>query len=306
MRRRHGFTLVELLVVIAIISILVAILLPAVQAAREAARRMHCSNNLKQISLAVNSYATAMRTFPSGGITSNEASVFVLLLPQLEQQSLHDKFNFKAGLYNDTSRLIVGTYPVPALLCPSCAHPQSNLHLQNPGNYNDFVPNNSSGNRVYTTHYVGVMGPVGTNASTGQAYPHDNSSPANSYGGYALGGVLGKNSNVDPASIRDGLTNTFLFGEASWSGYEKYRTWTRGPSLTNYPAMGGCKNVRERINAGSSYGNFNDGAFGSDHNGGAQFAMCDGSVHFISEGIEMSVYYALASRHGGEVAELPK
>jgi prepilin-type processing-associated H-X9-DG protein len=69
--------------------------------------------------------------------------------------------------------------------------------------------------------------------------------------------------------------------------------------------MGGCKNVRERINLGDSYGNFNDGAFGSDHPGGAMFVMCDGSVHFINEGIDMPLYYGLASRSGGEVVAVP-
>ena len=99
-KRQSGFTLVELLVVIAIIGVLVALLLPAVQSAREAARRMSCSNNLKQLSLALHNYEDTHKTLPPAGIDSNQMSWTVLLLPYFEQQNLYDKFNFNKGAWN--------------------------------------------------------------------------------------------------------------------------------------------------------------------------------------------------------------
>src|SRR6188474_2683919 len=97
---RRAFTLVELLVVIAIIGVLVALLLPAVQAAREAARRMSCSNNLKQLSLALHNYEDTHKTLPPAGIDSNQMSWTVLLLPYMEQKPLYDQFNFNKGAWN--------------------------------------------------------------------------------------------------------------------------------------------------------------------------------------------------------------
>ena len=100
-QNRRGFTLVELLVVIAIIGILIALLLPAVQAAREAARRTECTNNMKQIGLALHNYHGPHRTFPPGGMVSNGLSYIVMLLPYMEQKALYDRFDFTAGQYYD-------------------------------------------------------------------------------------------------------------------------------------------------------------------------------------------------------------
>src|SRR6059036_1967376 len=102
---RSAFTLVELLVVIAIIGVLVALLLPAVQAAREAARRAQCSNNLKQLSLALHNYENTHNTLPPAGIDSNQMSWTVLLLPFFEQQALYDQFNFNKGSWNSFNRI---------------------------------------------------------------------------------------------------------------------------------------------------------------------------------------------------------
>src|SRR5690349_14305662 len=116
---RGGFTLVELLVVIAIIGVLVALLLPAVQSAREAARRMQCSNNLKPLSLALHNYESALKTFPPAGIDSNQMSWTVLLLPYFEQQALYDQFNFNKGAWNAFNRItLVQGARIKALICP--------------------------------------------------------------------------------------------------------------------------------------------------------------------------------------------
>src|SRR5439155_5143354 len=117
--RRSGFTLVELLVVIAIIGVLVALLLPAVQAAREAARRSQCSNNLKQLSLALHNYEGTHNTLPPAGIDSNQMSWTVLLLPFFEQQALYDQFNFNKGSWQAFNRTtLVQGIRLKAIICP--------------------------------------------------------------------------------------------------------------------------------------------------------------------------------------------
>ncbi len=301
----HGFTLVELLVVITIIGILISLLLPAVQAAREAARRAQCLNNLKQVALALHNYHTSHNSLPPGGLSDNNLSFVVMLLPYLEQKALYDRFDFSAGEYRiqppgsstpTNGKIEHSLARLSMLLCPSCREEHSNLAAGGT-NFTECAPPTSDGEIPYTTHYVGIMGPVGTNPVTGNDYGHDG---ATSYGGHATEGVLLKNECVRLDDVKDGTSNTFALGEISWNDYQKFRTWIRGSTLSG-GAMGSCKNVREPINSGSSYGAFNDGAFGSEHPGGTNFAMCDGSVAFVSENIDHAVYLATASRDGKEV-----
>ncbi len=301
MQRRAGFTLVELLVVIAIIGILIALLLPAVQAAREAARRMQCSNNLKQIGLALHNYHTALRSFPPGGLASNEMSFLVFILPYLEQKPLYDQFNFDAGPYvlsgaTTNGRAEHGQNAIAPYLCPSCPDLRSNLSES--GNYSERMPDNANGTDPYTTHYQGVMGPVGTNPFNGTQYRVLNRS--HHWGGQAQQGVLFNNRSVRIRDVTDGTSNTFAVGEISWKGYGKFRSWIRGASSASKEAQGACKNAAEPINAGAVYGRFNDAGFGSRHPGGTQFLMVDGSTHFVSETIDYDIYLATASRDGGE------
>src|SRR5262245_22393651 len=125
LRARRAFTLVELLVVIAIIGVLVALLLPAVQAAREAARRMRCSNNLKQLSLGLHNYEDVHKTLPPAGINTNQMSWLVLVLPYIEQTNLYDRFNFNAGAWNANNRItIVKRVKIPIINCPSLSTPR--------------------------------------------------------------------------------------------------------------------------------------------------------------------------------------
>lgn len=314
---RRAFTLVELLVVITIIGILVALLLPAVQMAREAARRMQCANNMKQLALALQSYDTSVGSYPPGGLSHNELAWTVFILPHVEQQNLYDQFDFGGGTYQDIpQRLPWALHSVNLYLCPSARERKSNLARDGStlcsscGNervpHDTAFPWTDTGEDTYTTHYVGIMGPVGTNPVTGEDYGHED---VGTHGGFATGGILYLDSAIKNKDIKDGTSNTFSFGEISWDGYQKYRTWIRGPSLKSASApdgsaMGSAKNVTEPINANLEYLNgqdFNDGSFGSNHPGGAQFARCDGSVHFVSDSVEFSVYLATASRKGGEV-----
>ena len=293
----------ELLVVIAIIGILVALLLPAVQAAREAARRMACANNLRQISLALNNYESALGSYPSavfystagfGYTTDPRLSYLVHLLPYLEQQPLYDQIdaigsvNFELPHYHPIRQTKLNV-----LYCAS-----SLIQVANASH---------SGAPEHTSHYLGVMGPKGINPATGAAYPHEGIDAG--HGGYATGGMFLRNEPVRIRSVLDGTSNTLIVGELSWEAGEHgiYHTWPAGLSggLIHIQM---CKNINFPINsyffswtAGAILAN--DVSFGSMHPGGTHFARADGSVHFTSENIRLEILKSLASRSGGETID---
>jgi prepilin-type N-terminal cleavage/methylation domain-containing protein/prepilin-type processing-associated H-X9-DG protein len=302
MARRRAFTLVELLVVIAIIAILIGLLLPAVQKVREAASRLRCQNNLKQLGLALHTYHDAYLHFPPGGVTTSELSWHVLILPYIEQGNLYNQFNLGPGSFDGAN----GTGPhkneyaanrIAPFLCPSS--PVERMEV-----LNDDAPEligGANGVLPYTAHYYGVMGPKGTNPVTGQPYGWMN---VGGHGGFATQGVLGKDSKVSLSLIPDGTSNTFAVGELSRTNApaaNRYRSWVRGCDTA--PVCAGCRNVVNPINA-PSVATFSDIAFGSQHSGGTNFLLADGSVRFVSEGINLDVYKAAASRDGGEVSAL--
>jgi len=308
--RSSGFTLVELLVVIAIIGILIAMLLPAVQSVREAARRVQCSNNLRQISLALHNYESAFQTFPASGIQSNQMSWAVIILPFIEQNNLYDSMDLSPGNWRLHGRnAAVKGVLVPAYQCPSA--PDDALFSRYPIDSPDPLMHE---NDVRTLHYQAVLGPTGLNTLTGQQY-QVLTNPNAVFGPVALQGAFGS-SDRSPANsnfiipgknrfsdITDGTSNTLLLGEFAWAGHTLWRSWIRGWwGDANGTLLYTSKNVTNPINSRISL--WNDSSFGSQHPGGAQFSRADGSVQFFVQSLDMNVYRSIASRDGGEVFSL--
>jgi len=284
-----GFTLVELLVVIAIIGVMVGLLLPAVRSAREAARRMSCSNNLKQIGLGVHNYHDTFKKFPPSSFNANKMGWTVHLLPYIEQRSLFEQFDMKL-VYNGGVNNALGMNRIPSYLCPSIKSPQSSL--ANGGEAISGVP-------TITSSYYGTMGPRGVNPSTGQAYAF---TVVGVHGGFSPTGFFRQNEQTRFADITDGTTNTFCVGEISWEDRRgnrtRYRTWSRGHNQNDWSSA--AKNVAQQINADYT-AEFNNMSFGSNHPGGCHFLMSDASVQFISQSINFGILLAQASVSGGEV-----
>lgn len=241
----------------------------------------------------LHNYHDVFKSFPPGGFSrvnrGTGMGYTVFILPFMEQQALHDQFNFEHNHYTGVN------YPrgldlVSGYHCPSC-------RVKLSGYANDKVGNDY----MYTTHYYGVMGPKGINPTIagGQtSYPHDG---VDTHGGYASGGVLYKDSKTRIADIIDGTSNTVMVGEISWDGANVYRTWHRGCDGT---ACASAKNILNGLNTtpyiSTAPANFNEVSFGSQHPGGAQFAVSDGSVRFLSETVDLALYKAAADCAGKE------
>lgn len=301
-RSRKGFTLVELLVVIAIIGILIALLLPAVQAAREAARRSQCSNNLKQIGLALHNYHDTFKFFPIGNVVrlrdmyGDGWTWHARILPFLEQGSLYDQVSdvigTDSGNYNSAKQSLAGRDTVLTVFqCPS--HPQGTINTGN-GKY---------GYQIST--YNGVCGTT--------TFNDDQLDDATDVG-YKGNGMFFMNSKVRIADVLDGTTNTFLVAEVEDDFLDgttlpgSDRKYCFAEDSDNNPPtdiseylIGMESNDPINKNTTDANGFTNDGEYaGSYHPGGAQFLLTDGSVRFVSETINMTTYQALATRGGRE------
>lgn len=311
--KRHAFTLVELLVVIAIIGILVSLLLPAVQAAREAARRMQCTNNLKQLGLATHNYLSAHSRLPlclNG--TTKPLSVHAYLLPFLEQIPLYNQVDFKTSWNSPTNAVAMGT-SVQTFNCPS--EPSSTLPVGRAGtNYRA----NQGSQLMYNKP------------------PTVTSDP--NYGMPAPNGIFISDRSLRVGEILDGLSNTAAFSEHPYADFNnatvnKWDTFRPGtyPATPdeaiqqcnavniNNLAMQGVSDVGapwlQSYHSTTQYFHvaapnarscmFPPGRISttaaSFHTGGVVVAMCDGSVDFFSDTIDLTIWRAVGSRDGGEV-----
>ncbi|WP_425617022.1 DUF1559 domain-containing protein [Anatilimnocola sp. NA78] len=301
-RLRPAFTLVELLVVIAIIGVLVALLLPAVQAAREAARRMKCSNNLKQLSLGLHNFHDTNNSFPK--YTSGSVGYPSFILPYVEQRALGDQVLPTAGAYNagQNANRVMGQTKLVMLLCPSFTSERSASTIDNITNVGN----------AYTTHYVGCMGPIGNLPNT--TTPYDVSTVGMAQGGIAATGMMSPVPAMQTAStapvpvglrladVTDGTSNTIMLMEMAWKGMESgLRAWPRGYVWnSDCTTMKNVQNAMRKVNYSSA--NFNNISIGAMHPAGCNIAMGDGSVRFITESIDLNkILLPLASRNGGEV-----
>jgi prepilin-type N-terminal cleavage/methylation domain-containing protein/prepilin-type processing-associated H-X9-DG protein len=301
---RYGFTLVELLVVIAIIGVLVALLLPAVQAAREAARRMKCSNNLKQIALGLHNFHDTHSSFPK--YTSGSVGWTCFILPYIEQQALADQVRPTEGAYNagQNANRVMGKYKLPMYLCPSFAQEKSGSAIDDITGFGN----------AYTLHYVGCAGPIGN--LPGTSTPYNVNTVGQSQGGLAADGILPFIPAVQTTSspvptpqgvrmgdVTDGTSNTMMLMEMGWTGMENgLRSWVRG-FVWNGDAT--CsKNVQNAMRTVkyNNSNNYNNMSIGSNHPAGCNIAMGDGSVRFLTENVDLNrILLPLASRQGGEV-----
>lgn len=295
--KHRGFTLIELLVVIAIIAILIALLLPAVQQAREAARRTQCKNNLKQIGLALHNYLDVARVFPPGWIAVDDTGApsahegtsgvgwATMILPYMEQANIYNQFNASLPLTDPANAAFLRNQ-IPGYKCPSDPQPEF-----------FFIAEEGSGALITGLPIANYIGSFGTEELDGcENAPGD--LPVMADGTCRGDGVFYHNSRVRLADITDGTTNTLLVGERrTVPDLDWFTTWPGMIAEGEEAFQRVCGSADHPPNDPSAH--FDD--FSSHHTGGAQFCLGDGSVRFISENIDRGVYQSLATIQGGEV-----
>ena len=323
-QRLSGFTLVELLVVIAIIGVLVALLLPAVQAAREAARRSQCQNQLKQISLASLLHEDAHGFLPSGGWSwrwvgdpdqgfgKNQPGGWAYsLLPYIEAGNVYQlgsglPANEKSGAAKQVAESVVDGFNCPSRRPPALRSPwQQPLNLANVGDLNDLFRSDYAINSGSNLHY-GTNGPTSIESAT-------------TFGGWTdpseFNGIGFERSEVELSQITDGTTNTFLIGEKyiqaqnydlndppgdnlpAYVGHDPdtARWVSRSPTNINQVIIP----LQDRINLQNTDG------FGSAHPGGLHMSYCDGSVRQVSYDVDAAVYLNSGQRDDGRILDEP-
>jgi prepilin-type N-terminal cleavage/methylation domain-containing protein/prepilin-type processing-associated H-X9-DG protein len=336
---RRGFTLVELLVVIAIIGILIALLLPAVQAAREAARRSQCTNNFKQLGLALHNYHSSNNCFPPGGVSYGHAwgagnpdpliknaNGLVLLLPYAEQAPLYQKFDLRCACCdyrrNESPAVLAGPDSIiranailtcralPMFTCPSDS---SNIFFGNDDGYRPYDANLINGLLGAKTNYDFEM-----SAAYNGGFNYWRTM-GNGSGPYNWRRMFGENSDAKFGDIVDGTSNTIAMAErlhnvvdgqcAAWG----YRGWAMSLDI-GYPADDGTSTNINNYNCASIRACWSPGTVdtpgylaewfyaGSNHPGGCNILLADGSARFVSETVPLAVLAALSSMAGHEVS----
>jgi prepilin-type N-terminal cleavage/methylation domain-containing protein len=323
LRSKSGFTLVELLVVIAIIGVLVALLLPAVQSAREASRRIKCSNNLKQIGLALQNYHDRAGTFPMGTFGVFMHSWQLAILPEVEQANMLDKVIFASvnlrgsGAPEGPNATLLDRWTAAYNWCPSSSNTNRLCLRTGP-----------KGERFATASYNGISG--ATLSPTNPADPTGDNRCVSGAQGYACAnGVLVPNRSVRMAAITDGTSNQLLVSESSALGVTtagvvveirgsaEWGCWIGCGAVAGPPEPGGtygwsspwCRNittirypVNMRTELTGAGGNFRDGTNNSLHSyhpGGVQSLRADGSVHTLSQNTDIAVLRNLSVRDDG-------
>ncbi len=315
MNRPHpGFTLIELLVVIAIVGVLVSLLLPAVQMAREAARRMSCANNLKQAALAAHHYHDTHNQLPSGthaaamfgSVPKQGTTLWIELMPYIEQRGLFEYWDREDNRNNvgAGSRDATQAQVIQILICPSDPLPEKVVYLDAPA-----APQWSWG-------YYG-MSSYGGNAGLRSFHP----GPRPAFPGLTRDGIFWVESRVRLADVIDGTTSTILFGEryhldpqfdlqkpnhlpaiGPLSGFGKWgfvakasaQVTLSAPVEINYhvPQNATLLDMHNRLCA-----------YGSGHPNGANFALADGSARFVQDTLPLATLQALSTRNRGEVVK---
>ncbi len=311
-RRMRGFTLVELLVVIAIIGVLIALLLPAVQQAREAARRMQCSNQLKQLGLAMHNYHDTYQVFPPGSVNLSTTSAAnqnltnwaIAILPYIEQAALYEQYDHSVHNSHASNEDVLKTI-LPAMLCPSDV-----------GSEVLVTPSQLVGTDIAPGSYKGNIGRRFRGANGYFDYPPYagtyTAAERASIGPLHVSGVNGLTCERF-ATITDGSTNTLLIGEyhtktrpdckTFWASSQNFHNLAAAQpeSYTRIPDWEACYAATGNSQHWKCYR-----AFASLHAGGTvNFAMCDGSVTNIPQTIDNVVFEALSTISRNEVASLP-
>jgi len=274
--RPRGFTLIELLVVIAIIAVLIALLLPAVQQAREAARRTQCRNNMHQLALAMHNYHDTHQCFPLGAIYSSQrVGVFPMILPFIDEAALYNAYNFDL-YFSHVGNTTVGRQKLAQLLCPS--DPNDN-------------PKNTTGTSAYLMPHAYV---VSMGAAPGVTAARD--------------GMFACNTVYRTRDIRDGTSQTLMLGHVLEKGDSCSKNNSAGFWWTYMGSsfFGTCWPINNRYGACAA-GQYSFSA-GCDpaqslHEGGAFFSFADGAVRFLTENIDQTTYMALSTRANNEIVD---
>jgi prepilin-type N-terminal cleavage/methylation domain-containing protein/prepilin-type processing-associated H-X9-DG protein len=331
LKRRSGFTLIELLVVIAIIGVLIALLLPAVQSAREAARRAQCTNNLKQLGLAMHNYLSAVGSFPLGnsvaysnpGIQADWGtwSASAMLLPYLEQTTIYNACNFDWTCWQDMGGAINATAfntRVATFLCPSdsmAGRTNINNYYGSTGTTTDVWNSDSTGVFAHRNAY-GVADIVDGTSNTiawGEALV-GNLTVRERWRGSVTGisdpgGAIQLDAFTNINAVMAGVqacNNAFQNGTASYTNNRGWRWGAGSPGLSLFNTIVGPNSTTYQFSGcrfdcagcGVDFGNYQNAT--SNHPGGANFTFADGSVRFIKSSTAQATYWALGTKNNGE------